>query len=328
MSKGGVMMKGLLSSLTAASLLSIAVPHLGAEGYPNLAINLVIPLAAGDAADIACRSMAEELSKLLKVPVIVVNKPGAGGTLGTDSVVKAKKDGYTIVLTNNAALIYNRILTPESVAYDPFKDLTPLGLATRFPLLVLVRPDAPYKSFNELVEFSTKNPGKIRVGTVGAGSVGHFTLEMINSLTGAGLTMVPFKGASPGVTALLGGHVEGGVLALGTLLSHVKSGAMKGILTSSQIPEYPEIPTLSQLGYRQNLFGVWLGFFAPSGVPPEVIKTLVPAIEKAVKDPAVVSKLAGLGMIQDYVPPEKLFAEVREEHRIVEEIAKKAGLIK
>jgi tripartite-type tricarboxylate transporter receptor subunit TctC len=322
------MMKSLLSSLTAVSLLATATPHLGAQAYPNQTISVVMPLAAGDAADIACRAMAEELSKLLKVPVIVVNKPGAGGTLGTDSAVKAKKDGYTILLTNNAALIYNRILTPESVQYDPFKDLTPLGLATRFPLLLIVRPDAPYKSFNELVEFSKKNPGKIRVGTVGAGSVGHFTLEIINSLTGAGLTMVPFKGASPGVTALLGGHVEGGVLALGTLLSHVKSGAMKGILTSSQIPEYPEIPTLSQLGYRQNLFGVWLGFFAPSGVPQEVTKALVPAIEKAVKDPAVVSKLAGLGMVQDYVPPEKLFAEVREEHRIVEEIAKKAGLVK
>src|SRR5262245_64930221 len=135
------MMKGLLRSLTAASLLSMAVPRLGAEGYPNQAVNVVIPLAAGDAADIAYRAMAEELSKLLKVPVIVVNRPGAGGTLGTDSVVKAKKDGYTILLTNNAALIYNRILTPESVQYDPFKDLTPLGLATRFLLLLLFRSD-------------------------------------------------------------------------------------------------------------------------------------------------------------------------------------------
>jgi tripartite-type tricarboxylate transporter receptor subunit TctC len=322
------MMKGLLSSLIAASLLSIAVRHLGAEGYPNQAINVVIPLAPGDAADIACRAMADELSKLLKVPVVVINKPGAGGTLGTDSVIKAKKDGYTIVLTTNAALIYNRILTPESVTYDPFKDLTPLGLATRFPLLVIVRPDAPYKSFNDMVEFSKKNPGKIRLGTVGAGSVGHFTLEMINSLTGAGLTMVPFKGASPGVTAILGGHVEGGVLALGTLIAHVKSGGMKGILTSSKIPEYPEIPTLPELGYRQNLFGVWLAFFAPAGVPAEVTKALVPAVEKAVKDPAIASKLAGLGMVQDYMAPEKLFAEIREEHRTVEEIAKKAGLTK
>jgi tripartite-type tricarboxylate transporter receptor subunit TctC len=306
----------------------IATPHLWAQAYPHQTISIVMPLAAGDAADIACRAMAEELSKLLKVPVIVINKPGAGGTLGTDSVVKAKKDGYTILLTNNAALIYNRILTPESVQYDPFKDLTPLGLATRFPLLLIVRPDAPYKSFNELVEFSKKNPGKIRVGTVGAGSVGHFTLEIINSLTGAGLTMVPFKGASPGVTALLGGHVEGGMLALGTLVSHIKSGAMKGILASNKIPEYPEIPTLAQLGYRENLLGVWLGFFAPAGVPAEVTKALIPAIEKAVKEPAVVSKLAGLGMVQDYMAPEKLFAEVREEHRIVEEIAKKAGLVK
>jgi tripartite-type tricarboxylate transporter receptor subunit TctC len=321
-------MRILLSSLTTVSLLAIALPHLGAQSYPNQVISVVMPLAAGDAADIACRAMAEELSKLLKVPVIVVNKPGAGGTLGTDSVVKAKKDGYTILLTNNAALIYNRILTPESVQYDPFKDLTPLGLATRFPLLLMVRPDAPYESFNELVAFSRKNPGKVRVGTVGAGSVGHFTLEIINSLTGAGLTMVPFKGASPGVTALLGGHVEGGLLALGTLVSHMKSGAMKGILATNKIPEYPEIPTLAQLGYRQNLFGVWLAFFAPAGVPQEVTKTLVPAIEKAVKDPAVVSKLAGLGMVQDYLPSEKLIAEIREEHRTVEEIAKKAGLAK
>src|SRR5262245_41553361 len=204
-----VMMRRILSLLSVASLM-VTATHVRAQSYPNQPINLVIPLAPGDATDVAGRTMGEELSKLLKVPIVAVNRPGGGMTIGTDSVVKAKKDGYTIVLTNNAALIYNRILTPESVSYDPFKDLTPLGLTTRFPLLVLVRPDAPYKTFNEMVEFSKKNPGKIRLGTVGAGSVGHFTLEMINSLTGAGLTMVPFKGASPGVTAILGGHVEGG----------------------------------------------------------------------------------------------------------------------
>src|SRR5262249_5788350 len=148
-----------------------------------------------------------------------------------------------------------------------FKDLTPLRLTTRFPLLVLVRPDAPYKTFNAMVEFSKKNPGKIHLNTVETGSVGHFTLKMINSLTGAGLTMVPFKGASPDVTTILGKHVKGEVLALNTLITHVKSGGMKGILTSSKIPEYPEIPTLTELGYKQNLFGVWLAFFAPAGVP-------------------------------------------------------------
>ena len=320
-------MRGLLSLLSMA-LLTVTAMDVRAQSYPGNAINLVIPLAPGDASDIAGRTMGEELSKLLKVPIVVVNRPGAGGTLGTDSVVKAKKDGYTLLLTNNASLIYNRVLTPESVSYDLFKDLTSLGLATRTPILLAVRQDAPYKSFNEMMEFAKKNPGKVRLGTAGAGSVGHFTVEIINSLTGAGLIMVPFKGAAPGITALLGGHVEGVVLALGALSSHLKSGAMRGIVISSKFPDFADIPTLTQLGHRQNLLGVWLAFFAPAGVPAEVTKALVPAIEKVVKDPGIGSKLAGLGMVQDYVPPDKLFAEIREEHRTVEEIAKKAGLIK
>jgi tripartite-type tricarboxylate transporter receptor subunit TctC len=322
-----VMMRGILSLLSIASFL-VSATYLHAQSYPNQAINLVIPLAPGDAADIAGRTMGEELSKLLKVPIVAVNRPGGGMTIGTDSVVKAKKDGYTILLTTNAALVSNRILNPETASYDPLKDLTPLGLSTRTPILLAVRQDAPYKSFSELVEFSKKNPGKIRVGTVGPGSAGHLNVEMINSLTVAGLTMVPFKGGAPGITAILGGHVEGVAFSLGALISHLKSGALRGMVMSSHFPDQPEIPTLPQLGYRQNLLGVWFGFFAPAGVPTEVTKALVPAIEKAVKDPAIGTKLAPLGIVQDYAPPEKLLAEIREEHRTVEEIAKKAGLVK
>jgi len=321
------MMKSLWSILTVALLLS-GTSLLCAQGYPNQAINLVIPLAPGDATDVSARTMGEELSKLLKVPIVPVNRPGGGMTIGTDAVVKAKKDGYTILLTTNAALVSNRILNPDTASYDPLKDLTPLGLSTRTPMLLAIRQDAPYKSFGELIEFSKKNPGKVRVGTVGTGSAGHLNVEMINSLTGAGLTMVPFKGGAPGITAILGGHVEGVAFSLGALSSHLKSGALRGIVISTQFPQHPEIPTLPQIGYRQNLLGVWFGFFAPAGVPPEVTKTLVPAIEKAVKEPAVVSKLAGLGILQDYQPPEKLVAEIREEQRTIEEIAKKAGLIK
>jgi tripartite-type tricarboxylate transporter receptor subunit TctC len=320
------MMKNLLSGLVVALLLSSA-PHLSAE-YPNQPINLVIPLAPGDATDVAGRTMGEELSKLLKVPIVAVNRPGGGMTIGTDSVVKAKKDGYTILLTTNAALVSNRILNPETASYDASRDLTPLGLSTRTPILVAVRQDAPYKGFGELVEFAKKNPGKVRVGTVGPGSAGHLNIELINSLTGAGLTMVPFKGGAPGITAILGGHVEGVAFSLGALSSHLKSGALRGIVISSHFPHHPEIPTIAQLGYRQNLLGVWFAFFAPAGVPAEVTKVLVPAIEKAAKEPAVASKLASLGILQDYAPPEKLLAEIREEYRTVEEIAKKAGLVK
>src|SRR2546428_619281 len=124
-----------------------------------------------------------------------------------------------------------------------------------------------YPSFPEMIEFAKKNPGKVRVGTVGTGSVGHLNVEMINALTGAGLTMVPFKGGAPGITALLGGHVEGGAFSLGALSSHVKSGAVRGMVVSNSFPGFPDIPTPPAPGYRQYLLGVWLAFFAPAGVP-------------------------------------------------------------
>ena len=299
-----------------------------AQAYPKQAINLIIPLAPGDSTDVAGRTIGEGLSKLLKVPVVAVNRPGAGGTIGTDSAVKAPKDGYTIVITNNASLVFNRILTPNAVPYDPFKDLTPIGLAIRTPIILAVHKDAPFKDFAEMAEYGKKNPGNIRVGTVGPGSVGHFTVEIVNSLTGAELTMIPFKGAGPAVTAALGGHIEGAAAAQGVVAEHLKAGTMRGIVASSKMPEFPQIPTLSQLGYKQNLLGVWSAFFAPAGVPPEVAKTLIAALEKVMKDPAVASRLANLGMVADYEPPDKLLAEIREEHRTVEQIAKKAGLIK
>jgi tripartite-type tricarboxylate transporter receptor subunit TctC len=272
--------------------------------------------------------MAEEMSKLLKVPVVVQNKPGGGLTIGTDFVAKAKKDGYTIVLTGNTPLIAGRIINPETVPYDSFKDLTPLGMATRTPVVLTVRSDAPYKRFPDLVEFSKKNPGKIRVGTAGVGTAGHFALSLINSLTGAGMTMVPFKGASPAATALLGGHVEAALVGLGTISGLMQSGQVRGLMVSSKSPPFPDVPMLTELGYRQNVYGVWYGFFAPAGVSQEVIAALVPAIEKAVKEPRYVAKLGALGMVQDYVPPDKLVMEMREEYKAVEEIAKEAGLVK
>jgi tripartite-type tricarboxylate transporter receptor subunit TctC len=322
------MIKSLVCMLALAWLLLGATTHLLAQSYPNQSISLVLPYAPGDSGDVAGRIMAEDLTKHLKVPIVPINRPGAGATTGTESVVNAKKDGYTILIAPNAALISARILNPELARYDPFKDLTPLGMAFRSPLVLAVRGDAEYKDFRELIEYSKKNPGKIRVGTFGVGSGGHFMVEIINSITGAGMTMVPFKGASPAITALLGGHVEAVCPALGTIASHLKSGSLKGVVISSKFPEFPDIPMLEQLGYRQKLWGVWWAFFAPAGIPAGVSEVLIPAIEKTAKNPASAAKLAALGMVQDYAPAEKLLAEIREEHRIVEEIAKKAGLIK
>jgi len=309
------------------AFLAAATP-IHAQDYPKGSVTLVIPLAPGDATDTSARALAEQLSRELKVAIVPVNRPGAGGALGTEMVVKSKPDGYTIILTNNASLVFRSVLDPKTANYNPLTDLTPLGLAMRSPSILAVRGDAPYKTLNELVEHAKKNPGSVRVGTAGAGSVGDFCVLTLNSLTGAGLTTVPFTGASPAVTALLGGHVEGVILALGTMTGHLRSGTLRGIVMSSKYPDFPDIPILSELGYSEPLFGVWVGFFAPAGVPAEITRTLVPALERAIRSPAIGAKLRPLGMLMDYSPPEKLLAEIRDEHRRVSEIAAKSGLIK
>lgn len=319
--------------LTRASLcaaLAVLGPAALAQGsqYPSGPINLIIPLAPGDATDTAARAMADALARELNVPVVPVNKPGAGGALGTQQVAQGAKDGYSIVIANNAALVYRAILEPKVASYDPFTDLTPLGLAMRSPSILAVGGQQPFKSFGAMVDYAKKNPGKVRIGTAGEGSVGDFCVRSINSLTGADITMVPFKGAAPALTAMLGGHIEGVVLALGTMVPHIQSGAVRGLVLSSKWPQFPEMPTLPELGYSQPLFGVWTGFLAPAGVPAEVTKVLVPALERVIRSPELAARLKPLGIAADYSPPQKMLEEMREEHARVLAIAKKSGLVK
>jgi tripartite-type tricarboxylate transporter receptor subunit TctC len=163
---------------------------------------------------------------------------------------------------------------------------------------------------------------------MGVGSVGDFDTEMIKAIAKINITSVPFKGASPAITALLGGHIEAVAVALGPLISHIRAGKIKGILISTSFSEFPEIPTLKQLGYPQNLLGVWFAFFGRAGLPENVKNTLVPVIEKVVKNPSIVSKLSKTGMIQEFEGPEKLLLRMQEEFRMAEEIAKASGLKK
>jgi tripartite-type tricarboxylate transporter receptor subunit TctC len=312
-----------LKKLLCGVVLGLGLLGSAQAAYPDRSINLVIPVAPGDATDIAARVMADELSRLLKVAVLVVNTPGAGGMMGANSVAKAPKDGYTLLFTINAALTSNRILNPQAASFDPLTDFTPLGLTTRTPMVIAARSDAPFKTLQEMAAYAKKNPGKVNVGTAGTGSIGDFTVQIASAQTGADMAMVPFKGAAPSVTALHGGHIDGAAVALGLLASHLKNGSLRGLVTSNKSPEFPAIPTMTELGYSQNLLGVWLAFFAPSGVPAEVARVLVPAIETVAKDPAVAAKLATLGVVQDYQPPDILQAEIRAEQRIVEEMIKK-----
>jgi tripartite-type tricarboxylate transporter receptor subunit TctC len=316
----------MIRNLVAAVALAAANAAHAQPSYPSGPINLVIPLAAGDATDTAARAITEELSRELKVAIVPVNRPGAAGALGTDLVVKAPKDGHTILLTNNAALVFRTVLDPKTASYDPFRDLTPLALAMRSPSILVANAEQPYHDFKEMIDYGKKAP--ISIGTAGVGSVGHFCINTNASLTKADLTMVPYTGATPALTAVRGNHVGAVILALGTMTGHLKSGALRGIVISSKVSEFPDIPTLAELGYSEPLFGIWTAFFAPAGVPPEVTNVLVPALERAITAPGVAARLKPLGIVPEYAPPAKLVAEMHDEHRRVSELARQAGLVK
>lgn len=297
-----------------------------AERYPDRPIQFIVSNVAGATMDVSARILATELEKILGTTIVVVNKPGAATVLGTDAAVRAKKDGYTIVITGTSALTYAPITSPESVQYDPAKDLEFLGLYYYFPNTITVRSDSPWKNFPEFVDYAKKNPGKIRVSTTGVASGPHFVVEMIQAITGAQLTHIPFKGGESVVTAVLGGHVEATCDNVQKLKPHVDAGKLRFLLITTKMSDLPDVPTITEFGYKQGLLTNWFGIFAPAGIPEDVKKVLVPAIEKAVKNSK--SKIDPMGNLTEYKPPLEFKKMWSEEYKQVLEIAIKLGLHK
>jgi tripartite-type tricarboxylate transporter receptor subunit TctC len=295
-----------------------------AQTYPGQPIQMVITLAPGDTLDLTGRAIAAEMAKILNTPVIPLNKTGGAGTVGADFVAKGKKDGHTILYINSN-IIYSYASNPENVPYNPFQDLEPLCLAVAVPLLLAVQPESPWKSFQELVSHMKQNPGKIRGSSTGVGSVGHFGYEVIRAETGAEINMIPYKGASPGLTALLGGHVEVAIPSFALVRPQLEAGKVHILLTSKKIPSYPQIPTLTQLGYKRDMSSVWFGFFAPVGIPETSKKVLASALEKSIKSADVAKTVQTLGALEDYKPAGEFKKAMIEEYDIVKNLFKAAA---
>ena len=293
----------VLSFFFAAYGFTFDVKTTLAQPYPNRPIQLVIPLPPGAQGDVSGRLLADEIGRILNTQIVVVNKVGATSTLGTEAVARAKKDGYTILYTSSGPMSYLRVTYPEMVHYDPDKDLEPLGTHLFYPATATVLADSPWKTFADLVDYAKKNPGKLRVSTTGVGSSDHFNVEIIHSLTGAELTHVPFKGGESVLTALLGGHVEVTFDTLSKVLPHIESGKLRPLIISKKRAELPNVPTLEELGYKEELISAWFGFYGPAGIPEEARKALVSAVEKAINNPELKEKTEKLGFIVDYKTP-------------------------
>jgi tripartite-type tricarboxylate transporter receptor subunit TctC len=277
--------------------------------------------------DLGGRMIAAELEKILGTNIIPTNKPGAGTVLGTDTVIRGKKDGYTLLYNDlQSALIIAPIINPEVVHYDPSKDVEPLGFHFLFPNTITVRSDSPWKTFLELIDYAKKNPGKVRFSTMGIGTLPHFLLEMIQVTTGTQFTHIPFKGGESVVTAVLGGHVEATCHSLAGVKPHVDGGKMRVLLINTKMPGFPEIPTIAELGYKESLPIAGFGLYAPAGIPEEARNVLIPAIEKAVKNTK--SKVEAMWGIIQYKSPSEQRKMWEEEYQKIYEIATKIGLRK
>ncbi|MEW6665153.1 MAG: tripartite tricarboxylate transporter substrate binding protein [Thermodesulfobacteriota bacterium] len=309
---------------TALAISSLSVPGSYAQTFPGQSIQMVITLAPGDTLDLTGRAIASGMSKILKSPVVPLNKTGGAGTVGADFVAKGKKDGYTLLYINSN-IIYAYANNPGDIPYNPFQDFEPVCQAVSVPLLLAVQAEAPWKTFQDLVGYMKQNPGKIRGSSTGVGSVGHFGYEVIRMETGGEISMIPYKGAAPGLTALLGGHVEVAIPSFALVSPQMAAGKVRILLTSKKLPAHPEIPTLKELGYRRDMSSVWFGAFLPTGVPDSAKKVLVSALESSLKSPEVVGAIRNLGAIDDYKPAGDFKKAMTEEYKIVKELLKTAG---
>jgi tripartite-type tricarboxylate transporter receptor subunit TctC len=308
---------------------SLGIVTVQAQPFPNHPIQLIIPGDPGSAIDISGRAFSEELSRILKVSVIPLNKPGGAATVGTDYVAKSKKNGYTILYANTSAIIYAKASHPEATPYDPLTDLEPLGLHCFFPSTVTVQESSPWKTFMEMVDHVKKNPGKLSIGTSGQGSIDHFNVEIIKSLTGMQFNMVPFKGPAAAVTALLGGHVDACTGAISLVAPHAKAGRVRILIITKKLSQFPDIPTITESGYKQgHLLSAWFALFAPAGIPEEAKNVLVPAIEKTIKNPDLGPYIEKLGFAVEYISPVDLKKLVAEEYAMARSLAIKLGLSK
>jgi len=308
--------------------LSLEVTTAPAQTYPSRPIQLIIPGAPGSILDIAGRLFGEEIGKILGTQLIPVDKPGAGFTLGTDFVVKSKKDGYTLLYTNSSAIVNARVLNPETVPYDPDKDLEPIGLALFISGGIAVQKSSPWKTFAELLDYAKKNPGKIRFSTNGIGSTGHLNMEIIQALTGTQFTHIPFKAGDSVSNAVLGGHVEMTFDVTSKLVPHVQSEKLRILLVDKKLFGFPDIPTMTDLGYKHDLCTSWLAMYGPAGLPEEAKSVLIPAFEKAAKNPELKTKLEKILFVVDYKTPAEMRKLAAEQFETLLEIAKKVGLRK
>lgn len=308
-----------LGFLVSAGLFSLG---LFAQPYPVKTVSMVVPQSAGGTNDIVARLIAPAFGEALGTSVVVENRPGAGGNIGTQGVARSAKDGYTLLLTINSAQAINPSLY-KNPGFDPVHDFVPLYYIGATPYVLVSPPGSPYKTLADVIAAAKKRPGELSYASAGNGTISHLLGAMLNTSAGIDLQHIPYKGVAPAINDVLGGQVPLAFASLPSALNYIKAGKLQAIAISSAKRSIaaPEIPAIAET-YPDCVGEVWVALFAPIDVSPDVVKKIQSAMGKVLSRPDVRDKLIAQGLDLNPVPPPKLTMLLKDE------LAKWAKIVK
>ena len=297
-----------------------------AQDYPAKTVRLIVPLSAGAGADVAARIVGARMSEHWKQPVIVDNRPGAGGQIGTSAVVKAEPDGHTLLVQSSSHSANPAIY--RNLPYDPLKDLTDVAILGKTPYVMVSAGNGPYRSLKALLDAAKAKPGEIAYSSAGLGTSTHLAAEYLTGLAGVRMIHVPFKGSPEALQDVLGGRSAFYMAPVNVALSLLKDGKLNalGVSTRTRAEVLPQVPTLAEQGLRDYEVTLWFGLWAPAGTPAAVVQKLNLSLNAIVQEPQVREQFARLGMQPSPMKPEEFARFVRSEIEVYRRIVQQAGI--
>jgi tripartite-type tricarboxylate transporter receptor subunit TctC len=313
-------------SLAAAAALALAPAAALAQAYPAKPVKILVGFAPGGAMDIVARTVGQKISAGLGQPVVVDNKPGAASNIAIRQLIDSPPDGYTVMLVANGLTANPFLYTQQP--FDPNIDVVPITLVARLPVVIAVNATSDLTTLKKLIDASKAKPGSVSYGSPGSGSTPHLAVETFARAAGISFTHVPYKGGAPAITDVLGGQLPMVAVNAVEVLPHVKAGKLRVLATLSaeRVPTLPDAPTIAESGFAGFEASVWHAVIAPKGTPPAVVEKLKAEIHKALADPEVKERLAGLGAVAAPTSPQELGTLVRTEHERYGKLIREAGI--
>jgi tripartite-type tricarboxylate transporter receptor subunit TctC len=320
----------LRSALSLFALAALLLPVLASSaalaGYPERIVKIVVPFAPGGGTDVIARTLAQEMARDLGVSVIIENKPGAGTIIGTQAVAASEPDGYTLLMGTFSHAV-NLSLNPK-LPYDPHKDFAPVALIARSFNFVVVNPKSPIKSIADLIAAAKADPDKLSYGTYGTGTSAHLAGELFKNMARVNLTTVPYKGAAPAITDLIGGQIQVMFTTVASAASLIEAGQLRALAVTSveRSPAFPQLPTVAEAGVPGYAAESWYGLFAPAKTPADVIDRLNKSAATAVQSEAFKKLGVNEGLAVVARPPAELDRYVRGEEERWRKVIEDAGI--